>query len=278
MSSSATKPTFFRRLGFAAAPLAALLLVWPAQRAYADIFSAFTDCFNTVTRLGGVSSEIDATSIQQARFLTNSLYPQALVGQAQSSIATTISTYRPWMASVMALPTNSATMVSSRQLESATRGGTSVAPSQLQSSFQTTYGAPISATRAAPFTQTVTDMSDSQAMDVFSLTSASDAMANSLISQAHSVEDSGAVVAPGNAHHAALQAKVLELYSAAIRHKLLAASLRLESLALANTTGAIKQQMVHPVPPSTYLVSGSSAASTSTTTGSANNQGSTQTK
>ena len=278
MSSSSTKPTILRRLGFAAAPLAVLLLVWPAQHAYADIFSAFTDCFNTVTSLGGFSSDIDGTSIQQAQFLINTLYPQSLVGQAQSSIATTISTYRPWMASVMALPTNSATMVSSSQLESATRGGASVAPAQFQASFQSTYGGPVSATGATSFTQTVTDMSDSQALDVFSLTSASDFTANTLIAQSHSVEDSGAAVAPGNADHAALQAKALELYSAAIRHKLLAANLRLESVALANTTGAIKQQMVHPVPPSTYLVSGSSAASTSTTTGSANSQGSTQTK
>ena len=35
-----------------------------------------------------------------------------------------------------------------------------------------------------------------------------------------------------------------------------------KSVELANTTGAIKQQMVHPVPASTYLVSGSSASST----------------
>jgi hypothetical protein len=277
MSSSRTKPTILRRLGFAAAPLAVLLLVWPAQHAYADILSAFTACFNTVTSLGGFSSDIDGTSLQQARFLSNSLFPQSLIAQAHSSIAAAISTYRPWMASVMALPTNSATMVSSSQLESATRGGASVVPVQLLKSYQTTYGAPISATGGDSFTQTVTDMSDSQALDVFSLTSASDATANSLISQAHVIEDSGAAVAPGNAHHAALQAKALELYSAAIRHKLLAANLRLESVALANTTGAIKQQMVHPVPPSTYLVSGSSAANASTN-GSASSQGSTQTK
>ena len=46
MSSSPTKTTPFRRLVFAAAPLVVLLLVWPAGHAYADIFSAFTDCFN----------------------------------------------------------------------------------------------------------------------------------------------------------------------------------------------------------------------------------------
>jgi hypothetical protein len=274
MSSSPSKTTFFRRLVFAAAPLVVLLLVWPAKHAYADIFSAFTGCFATVTSLGRFTSDIDGTSIQQAQFLTNTIYPQSLIGQAQSSIATTISRYRPWLSSVMALPTNSATMSSSSQLESATRGGTSVPPSQLQSSFHGTYGVPISATGGAPFTRTVTDMSDSQALDVFSLTSASDFTANTLISQSHSLEDSGAAVAPGNADHAALQAKALELYSAATRHKLLAANLRLESVTLANTTGAIKQQMVHPVPASTYLVSGSSAANIS---GGANSQSFTQT-
>jgi hypothetical protein len=262
MSSSPRKTTLFRRLLFAAAPLVVLLMVWPAGHAYADIFSAFTDCFTTVTKLGGFTSNIDGTSNQQVQFLTNTIYPQSLIGQAHSSISTTSSTYRPWMTSVMALATNSATAISSMQLESATRGGTSVPPSQLQSSFQTTYGVPVSAKGAAPFTQIVTDMSDSQALDVFSLTSASDFTANTLISQSHTVEDSGAAVAPGNADHAALQAKALELYSAAIRHKLLAANLRLESVELANTTGAIKQQMVHPVPASTYLVSGSSASST----------------
>ena len=277
MSSSPMRNTIFRRCVIAAAPLVVLLLVWPAKYAYADIFSAFTDCFTTVTSLGGSTSDIDGTSIQQAQFLTNTIYPQSQIGQAQSSISTTITTYRPWMTSVMALPTNSATMASSSQLESATRGGASVPPSQLQSSFQSTYGAPVSSTGAASFTQTVTDMSDSQALDVFSLTSASDFTANALISQAHTVEDSGAAVAPGNADHAALQAKALELYSAAIRHKLLAANLRLESVALANTTGEIKQQMVHPVPAGTYLVSGSSASSTAGTSGSANNQTSTQT-
>jgi hypothetical protein len=274
MSSSPTKITFFRRIVFAAAPLVVLLLVWPARLACANIFTAFTDCFNTVTNLGGSTSGIDGTSIQQAQFLTNTIYPQSLINQLHLSISTTSSTYRPWMTSVMALPTNSATMASSSQLESATRGGSSVPPSQLQSSFQTTYGVPISATGGAPFTRTVTDMSDSQALDVFSLTPASDFTSNTLISQSHMVEDSGAAVAPGNADHAALQAKALELNSAAIRHKLLAANLRLESVALANTTGAIKQQMVHPVPASTYLVSGSSA---STTSGGANSQNSTQT-
>jgi hypothetical protein len=264
MSSSPTKTTLFRRLVFAAAPLVVLLLVWPATRAHADIGSVFSALFNTVTNtLGGPSSAIDSASSQQLQFLTNTIYPQSLIDQLHSSISTTSATYRPWMTSVMALPTNSATAASSKQLESATRGGSSVLPSQLQSSFQTTYGAPISTTGAAPFTQTVTDMSDSQALDVFSLTSASDSTANTLISQSHTVEDSGAAVAPGNADHTALQAKALELYSSAIRHKLLAAGLRLESVELANTTGAIKQQMVHPVPASTYRVSGSSASGTS---------------
>jgi len=59
MSSSPTKTTFFRRLVFAAAPLVVLLLVWPAKHAYADIFSAFTDCFTTVTSLGGSTSSGD---------------------------------------------------------------------------------------------------------------------------------------------------------------------------------------------------------------------------
>jgi len=271
MSSTSTKPTFFRRLVLAAAPLAVLLLVWPATRAHANLLSVFTSLFSTVTNtLGGPSSAIDSASSQQLQFLTNTIYPQSLIEQLHASISTTSSTYRPWMTSVMALPTNSATAACSKQLESATRGGSSVPPSQLQSSFQTTYGAPVSATGAAPFTRTVTDMSDSQALDVFSLTSASDFTANTLISQSHSIEDSGAAVAPGNADHAALQAKALELYSAAIRHKLLAANLRLESVELANTTGAMKQQMVHPVPASAYLVSGSSASTT------ANNQNSTQ--
>ena len=278
MSSSPTKTTFFRRLAYAAAPLVVLLLVWPATRAHADIFSVFTDLFNTVTStLGGPSSAIDSASSQQLQFLTGTIYPQSLIDQLHSSISTTSTTYRPWMTSVMALPTNSATAASSRQLESATRGGSSVPPSQLQTSFQTTYGPPVTAKGAATFTQTVTDMSDSQALDVFSLTSASDFTANTLISQSHTVEDSGTAIASGNADHAALQAKALELYSAAIRHKLLAANLRLESVELANTTGAIKQQMVHPVPASTYLVSGSSASSTAGTSGSANNQTSTQT-
>ena len=140
MSSSPTKTTFFRRLVFAAAPLVVLLLVWPAKHAYADIFSAFTDCFTTVTSLGGSTSNIDGTSNQQSQFLTNTIYPQSLINQLHASISTTSSTYRPWMTSVMALPTNSATMASSSQLESATRGGASVPPSQLQSSFQSTYG------------------------------------------------------------------------------------------------------------------------------------------
>jgi hypothetical protein len=278
MTSSPTKPTFFRPLACTVAPLVVLLLVWPATRARADIFSVFTDLFNTVTStLGGPSSAIDSASSQQLQFLTNTIYPQSLIDQLHSSISTTSTTYRPWMTSVMALPTNSATAASSLQLESATRGGASVSPAQLQTSFQTTYGSPVTAKGAATFTQTVTDMSDSQALDVFSLTSASDFTANTLISQSHTVEDSGAAIAPGNADHAALQAKALELYSAAIRHKLLAANLRLESVELANTTGAIKQQMVHPVPASTYLVSGSSASSTAGTSGSANNQTSTQT-
>ncbi len=270
MSSSLTKTTHFRRLAYAAAPLLVLLLVWPARHAYADIFSAFTDCFNTVTKLGGFTSDIDGASNQQDQFLTSTIYPQSLIDQAHSSISTAISAYRPWMASVMALPTNSATAVSSMQLESATRGGTSVLPSRLQSSFQTTYGMPIAATGSAPFTQTVTDMSDSQALDAFSLTSASDSTANTLISQSHAIEDSGAAVAPGNADHAGLQAKALQLHSAAIRHKLLAAHLRLEAVALANSTGAIKQQMVHPLPASTYLVSGSSASSSANAANNAN--------
>ncbi len=65
MSSSLTKTTHFRRLAYAAAPLLVLLLVWPARHAYADIFSAFTDCFNTVTKLGGFTSDIDGASNQQ---------------------------------------------------------------------------------------------------------------------------------------------------------------------------------------------------------------------
>ncbi len=264
MSFSPT-PSFFRRLLYAAGPLVVLMLVWPVKYAYADIFSAFTDCFTTVTGLGSLASAIDSTTTQKFQFLTNTIYPQSSTDQVHSSISTTSSTYRPWMTSVMALPTNSATAPSSRQLESATRGGSSVPPAQMSASYQTTYGSPVSATGGAQFTQTVTDMSDSQVLDVFSLTSASDYTANGLITQAHQIEDSGASVAPGNAAHAALQAKALELYSAAVRHKLLASNLRMEAVELANTTGAIKQQMVHPAPPSTYVVSGSGVFGTANT-------------
>ena len=278
MSSSPTKTTLFRRLVFAAAPLVVLLLVWPAKHAYADIFSAFTDCFTTVTSLGGSTSNIDGTSNQQAQFLTNTIYPQSLIGQAAL-----VDLYDELHVPAMDDQRNGAPDKQRHhgQLQPIgvchARRHRACRRRNCSHPFRATYGAPVSATGAAPFTQTVTDMSDSQALDVFSLTSASDFTANTLISQSHTVEDSGAAVAPGNADHAALQAKALELYSAAIRHKLLAANLRLESVELANTTGAIKQQMVHPVPASTYLVSGSSASSTADTSGSANNQTSTQT-
>lgn len=253
MTSSHNKTTFLRRVAFAAAPLVVLMLAWPAKPAWADIFSAFTDCFTTVTSLGGSSSNIDGTSQQQSQFLTNSIYPQNMINQARNSILTTRTTYRPWMAQVMGLQTNSATMASSSQLESATRGGSSVQPSQMQAAYQTTYGAPTTAKSGTQFMQTVTDMSDAQALDVFSLTSATDWTANALVLQAHSVEDSAASVAPGNAEHLSLQAKALELQSMALRHKLLAANLRLEAVQLANQTGQVKQQMVNAIPANSYL-------------------------
>jgi hypothetical protein len=246
MSSAPTKNTFFRRILYAA-PLVVLLLMWPATPAWANIFDAFTACFNTVTSMGGSTSNISGTLNQHSQFMQSTVYPQNLVNQAWSSISSTTSTYRPWMNQVMGLPTNSATMPISSQLEAATRGGISVAPSQMQTSYQTTYGAPLTAKSGTQFTQTVTDMSDAQALDVFSLTSATDSTANDLVSQAHSIEDSAGSSAPGNADHLSLQGKALELQSIAMRHKLLAANLRLEAVKLANENGKIKQEMVNPI-------------------------------
>jgi len=61
-------------LAFAAAPLVVLLLVWPATRAHADIFSVFTDLFNTVTStLGGPARHRQRHS-QQLQFLTGTIY------------------------------------------------------------------------------------------------------------------------------------------------------------------------------------------------------------
>lgn len=252
MSFATLKTKIFRRMMYAT-PLVVLLLMWPAKAAFADIFSAFTSCFTTVTALGVSSSNIMGTLNNQSQFMTNTLYPQTLINQAWGSILTTTTTYRPWMSQVMGLQTNSATMASSSQLESATRGGMAVSPSQMQSSYQTTYGAPLTSTSSTQFTQTVTDMSDAQALDAFSVTSATDQTANALVSQAHSLEDSAASAAPGNAAHLSLQGKALELQSLAMRHKLLAANLRLEAVNLANANGAIKQEMVNPIGADTYM-------------------------
>jgi hypothetical protein len=236
---------------FGAAPLIVMMLVWPATpaRAFGNIF---TEIFGTIGKLGNSSSSISAGSTLQFNFMSNTLYPQALVNQGHLSISGAIATFRPWMAQVMGLPTNSASMPSSQQLESTTRGGVGVPPSQMSGAYQSTYGKPLSTTAAAPIAQTVTDMSDSQVLDAFSLTSATDYTANVLISQSHKLEDDASTTAPGNADHLSLQGKALQLYSEAVRHRLLATNLRMESVELANQTAAIKQQMTNGHYGSTY--------------------------
>ena len=254
MSSTSSKSTFIRRVAFAAGPLLVLMLVWPVSFAHATIF---TELFSTITKLATSCTSIQGGTTAHLNFMSNNVYPASLVNQSHLSITSVTASFRPWMARVLALPTNSATMASTSQLESFTRGGTSMNTNQISPSFKVVYGTTIPTKGAAPFVQTASDMSDAQAVDVFSLTSSTDQGANMLIAQAHQIEDAAATVSPGNAAHEALQAKALELYSAAVRHRLLAANLRMEAVDLANATGAIKQQMVNFHPGSTYRVTGS---------------------
>jgi hypothetical protein len=264
-----------KKVFLTAAPLVVFLVMWPATRSYAlGIEAAFAIVDATVNQTLGVAlAAISAQSTIDSAFQSNTLYPVSGISQIQNEVNSTISAFRPWTSQIMSVNINSASLSSSSQLESATRGGANVLPSQINTSYQATYGVPITKTGASLYSQSMSDMADAQAQDVLSLTSGSDFAANNLVLQAQNIENFGGQTAPGTAASLSVQAEALELQSIAEFHKLLAANLRLEASQLANTTGNLKQQMAHHIPASTYSVYSSNTSSTNGTPDSTRSQG-----
>jgi hypothetical protein len=145
------------------------------------------------------------------------------------------------MNNVFAIRINSASLPTSKTLESALLSGRTAQIGNFTQVYTSTYGIQ-PATGAAPtLNLQMMDMEDATAKDATAQSMAADQATVTMLQTAQRIEDEAQTTAPGTADMVAAQARTAELASMAMQHKLLAYQLREAAMELAHRGTILKQ-------------------------------------
>jgi hypothetical protein len=222
--------------------LAAILLPLTAH-AFLDL-----DIFEAI--LGNIKDSIGTTlnDINQVRSAVvkteqQVLYPLAVINQQRNYISTVKSVYRAWMNQVFELPVNSATLPSSKSLETAFLSASSAQISNFGKAYLSTYGAQPASGAAPAANLQMMDIEDATARDATAQSMAADQSTVAMLQTAQRIEDETQTTAPGTADMVAATARTAELASLAMQHKLLAYQLREAAMELGHRGAVLKQSV-----------------------------------
>jgi hypothetical protein len=225
-------------------PLFTLLAMAPNNRAHAQFGAIFGGLTSTVTGIGTIISGIN-TSRSALQSLENTVvHPLNDLANIQGNGLRIVGSYRGWMGSVFAMPTNSAQTVAARALENQLlSGANSTSPNpQLGSVYTNTYGVRPSSAQATTPTMQAVDMGDASAQDSMQLAVMADSTATSTIQEANALESQAMVTSAGSAPQIEATALAYEIGTLAVEHKILASQLRAAAAHLAYQGAAIKRR------------------------------------
>jgi len=221
-----------------------LLVLVPvtANAGVGDIFSLFTTITGTLRNgVGQVLSGIQSTNTTIRNFEQEVVWPVKVINQARAEVSQVRAQFTSLAGQIQSIPTNSATLVSPKQLEALLRSQQAGNLGRLGQSYEQVYQSLPQANQATTAQRNLMDVDDALALGALKTATASDQASQQMLIVADGLEQQAAVSAPGSASILAAQAQAANLQNQAMLQRMLAAELRQEAARLAHTNALRKQ-------------------------------------
>jgi hypothetical protein len=224
--------------------LISLMLLMPlaANAGVADIITLLTTITSTLQNsIGQVLSGIQTINTTARNFEQQVVWPVTLINQTRAEVAQVRSQFTSLAGQIQSIPTNSASLVNPKQLETLLRSQQSGNLGQISGSYTQVYQTLPQANQATATQRNLMDVDDALALGALKTTTISDQASQRMLNVADGLEQQAAVSAPGSASILTAQAQAANLQNQAMLQRMLAAELRQESAHLAHSIALRKQ-------------------------------------
>jgi dipeptidase len=219
-----------------------LLLPMAANAGVADIITLLNTITSTLQNsIGQVLSSIQSINTTARNFEQQFVRPVTLINQTKAEVAQVRSQFTSLAGQIQSIPTNSASLVNPKQLETLLRSQQSGNLAQISGSYTQVYQALPQANQTTATQRNLMDVDDALALDALKTTTISDQASQRMLNVADGIEQQAAVSAPGSASILTAQAQAANLQNQALLQRMLAAELRQEAARLAHTNALRKQ-------------------------------------
>ncbi len=194
-----------------------------------------------VSTIGGGLSQIHSIENDMSRYQQQVLYPLQQITQTRSSLMQVWSSMRG-MQNILNRPLQTATLPNPQQLESVLLSRDATRMSNLGTQYHQLYGSVPAANTAAPRDIDTIDISDAVAQDAMKRSMVYDQMADQELQAADQMQSAINQAAPGTAPMIEASAAAWLVKSQAYTQSALADLMRVNTIALANTSGGMKSR------------------------------------
>lgn len=219
-----------------------VLLPMAANAGVADIITLLNTITSTLQNsIGQVLSGIQTINTNVRNFEQQVVWPVTLINQTKAEVAQVRSQFTSLAGQIQSIPTNSASLVNPKQLETLLRSQQSGNMGQISGSYTQVYQALPPANQATATQRNLMDVDDALALGALKTTTISDQASQRMLNVADGLEQQAALSAPGSASILTAQAQAANLQSQAMLQRMLAAELRQEAARLAHANALRKQ-------------------------------------
>jgi hypothetical protein len=219
-----------------------VLMPLAANAGVADIITLLTTITSTLQNsIGQVLSGIQTINTTARNFEQQVVWPVTLINQTRAEVAQVRSQFTSLAGQIQSIPTNSASLVNPKQLETLLRSQQSGNLGQISGSYTQVYQTLPQANQATATQRNLMDVDDALALGALKTTTISDQASQRMLNVADGLEQQAALSAPGSASILTAQAQAANLQNQAMLQRMLAAELRQEAAHLAHSNALRKQ-------------------------------------
>jgi hypothetical protein len=219
-----------------------VLMPLAANAGVADIITLLTTITSTLQNsIGQVLSGIQTITTTARNFEQQVVWPVTLINQTRAEVAQVRSQFTSLAGQIQSIPTNSASLVNPKQLETLLRSQQSGNLGQISGSYTQVYQTLPQANQATATQRNLMDVDDALALGALKTTTISDQASQRMLNVADGLEQQAALSAPGSASILTAQAQAANLQNQAMLQRMLAAELRQEAARLAHANALRKQ-------------------------------------
>ena len=224
--------------------LISLMVLMPlaANAGVADIITLLTTITSTLQNsIGQVLSGIQTINTTARNFEQQVVWPVTLINQTKAEVTQVRSQFTSLAGQIQSIPTNSASLVNPKQLETLLRSQQSGNLGQISGSYTQVYQALPQADQATATQRNLMDVDDALAVGALKTTTISAQASQGMLNVADGLEQQAALSAPGSTSILTAQAQAANLQNQAMLQRMLAAELRQEAAHLAHANALRKQ-------------------------------------